>query len=70
VALNWDNQHALVLSLKTPDGLVKGLGCCRSPRMLKLAVETGSVFEVQVTLPKTWGSDESQKFELITTLEP
>jgi hypothetical protein len=72
VVLNWDDQQALVLTLKTLDGLVKGMGCWHSPRTLKLAVETGSVFEVQVTLPlpKTWGSDESQKFELVTTLEP
>ena len=69
-ALTWDNQHVLILSLKTLDGLQKGMGCCRSSQTLKLAVEAGSVYEVQVTLLKTWGSDETQKFHLTLSLEP
>jgi hypothetical protein len=68
--LNWDDRHALVLSLKTLDGAEKGTACCRSPLVLKLAVEAGSVYEVQIAFLKAWGGEETQKFHLTTSLEP
>ena len=68
--LSWENQEALTLSVKTLDGENRGMRCCHSPQTLRVSVETGSVFEIQVTLLRPWGGDVRQKFDLLVSLEP
>jgi hypothetical protein len=67
--LAWENQQPLTLSVKTLDGENRGVRCCQSPQTLRVPVETGSVYELQVTLLRPWGSNARQEFDLLVSLE-
>lgn len=64
------NEHPLTISVKTLDGENRGMQCCYSPETLRVAVQTGSMYELQVTLLRRWGSDARQQFDLLVSLEP
>ena len=69
VRLQWDNGLPLLLAVTTADGLPIRASCCRSPQVLRLAVEAASAYELQIMLVTAWGREEHQPFELTTLLE-
>jgi len=69
VALRWDNAHPLLIAATTAEGRPIGDSCCRSPQVMKFAVEPTAAYEVQIMLASAWGHDERQPFELAASLE-
>jgi hypothetical protein len=67
--LKWKNQHPLTLSVKTLNGDLMGLASGRSPQVLRVPVDAGSLYEAQVMLLEPWGGDAHQAFELLISVE-